>query len=70
MKLDSVPVTSPWKNKWKLFHRCDVIPRDITNYLNRRQNQSHIIMASALSRINAKYAELIKYLAYCYFTAR
>ena len=30
-------------NKWKLFHHCDVIPCNITNYLIRHQNERYKI---------------------------
>ena len=35
---------SPKENNWKLFHSCDVIPENITNYFIRHQSEGYIII--------------------------
>ena len=60
-RMEWFPVISLQKNNWKLYHPCEVIPCNITNYLIRCQSERYIIkttIAITTERYLYRYPDL------------
>ena len=61
-RMEWFPVISLQGNNWKLYHPCEVVPCNITNYLIRCQSGRYIIKTTIAISTEIKIFKLKKIL--------